>query len=343
MPIAESERVATEVGKPSVPQTLAPAATPARNESSAAKAPPSEPDDAPESVAWSKHWREDKVGCLLAMQSEVRDVDPCPEIPSVFVDPLQSLKLAQQIGQCAVPQGTPFRVAQLEEDETTAADEREKPPKRPGRPDVEQKRVVASRQDVRRFGPLLAAMACAMGLFAAARRAFVADGLSENWSVYKRYFARWTAVLDFVHALTYVYAAAMAGRPFAKGWPVYERWIRWVWAGRVSQVREELTRRQQEVGRATREDKEGSPRRVVQTAPRRCCNCAPTTSATTSRWRTSGSAARTRLRASAVTAAAARPDPNHVARPGNRIMKTRAGRLNSFSLAVGAPARQAVG
>jgi hypothetical protein len=49
-----------------------------------------------------------------------------------------------------------------------------------------------------------------MGLYAAKRRAFVADGLSENWSVYKRYFSRWTAVLDFVHALTYVYAA-MAG------------------------------------------------------------------------------------------------------------------------------------
>ena len=268
----EPEPIATEVGKPSVPQTLAPAATPGRDESSAATAASSEPDDAPQSVARSQHWREDKVGCLLAMQSEVRDVDPCPEIPSVFVDPLQSLKLAQQIGQCAVPQGTPFRVAQPEEDEATDAAERQKPPKRPGRPAVEQKRVVASRQDVRRFGPLLAAMACAMGLFAAARRAFVADGLSENWSVYKRYFSRWTAVLDFVHALTYVYAAAMAGRPFAEGWPVYERWIRWVWAGRVSQVLEELTRRQQEVGRATREDKEGSPRRVLQDALTYLCN-----------------------------------------------------------------------
>jgi hypothetical protein len=47
---------------------------------------------------------------------------------------------------------------------------------------------------------------------------------------------------------------------------VYERWIRWVWAGRVSQLIEELTGRQQEVGRASKEDKEGSPRRVVQKA-----------------------------------------------------------------------------
>ena len=226
--------------------------------------PPREPDGQTDGPAKPKHWREDKIGCLLEMKSAVSDVDPCPEIPSVFVDPLQSLKLAQQIGQCAVPEGTPFREAQPEDDE--AADQKDEPSKRPGRPEVEKKRVVASRKDVHSFGPLLAATACAMGLYAAARRAFVADGLSENWSVYKRYFSRWTAVLDFVHAMTYVYAAAMAGRTFAEGWPVYERWIRWVWAGLVCQVIEELAAQRQQVGKATKEDKEGSPRRVVQDA-----------------------------------------------------------------------------
>jgi hypothetical protein len=262
----EPEPVAPEVGKPSVPEPLEPTATAGTDEPSVATATPSEPDDTAEHVTKSKHWREDKVGCLLVMKSEVWDVDPCPQIPAVFVDPLQSLKLAQQIGQCAVPHGTPFGVAQPQDDEATDTDEREEASRRPGRPHVEKKRVVASRQDVHHFGPLLAATAGAMGLYAAPRRAFVADGLSENWSVYKRYFSRWTAVLDFVHALTYVYAAAMAGRTFAAGWPVYERWIRWVWAGRVSQVIEELTGRQQEVGWATKEDKEGSPRRVVQDA-----------------------------------------------------------------------------
>jgi hypothetical protein len=221
-------------------------------------ATPSEPGSATNGPDRSKHWREDKVGCLLEMKSVVSDVDPCPEIPSVFVDPLQSLKLAQEIGHCAVPTGAPFKQAEPEEE--TAEDE---PRKRPGRPEIESRRVVASRQDVYGFGPLLAAAAWSMGLFSAARRAFVADGLSENWSVYKRYFARWTAVLDFVHALTYVYAAAMAGRTFTEGWPVYERWIGWVWAGQVNQVIEELTARQQELGKPTKEDKEGSPKRVV--------------------------------------------------------------------------------
>lgn len=241
-------------------QSLAVASPPA---SAAAAAPADQADDQTQRAARSQHWREYKTGCLLQMSSTVSAVDPCPEIPAVFLDPLRSLKLAQQIGHCAVPKGAPFQAAEPEDDEA-AEQEAERPAKRPGRPEVQKRRVVASRRDVYQFGPLLAATACTMGLYAAGQRAFVADGLSENWSVYKRYFGRWTAVLDFVHALTYVYAAAMAGRPFAEGWPVYERWIGWVWAGQVSRVIEELTTRQQEVGLATKEDKEGSPRRVVQ-------------------------------------------------------------------------------
>lgn len=213
-------------------------------------------------AARSKHWREDKVGCLLEMKSEVHDSDPCPEIPSVFVDPLCSLKLAQEIGHCAVPPGAPFQRAEPEADQ--APDD--EPSKRPGRPEMDKKHVVASRRDVDGFGPMLAAAACQRGFFGAARRAFVADGSSENWSVYHRYFSRWTAVLDFVHALTYVYAAAMAGRTFAEGWLIYDRWIRWVWGGQVRKVIAELTTRQGEVGKARKNDKEGSPRRVIHEA-----------------------------------------------------------------------------
>lgn len=236
------------------PKTTEP---PSANDPAAAAA--AEPSREADTARKSKHWREDKVGCLLQMSSEVSDVDPCPEIPSVFIDPLRSLVLAQEVGHCAVPKGAPFKAAEAEEE----AAEKD-PSKRPGRPEVETRRVVASRKDVYGFGPLLAAAAWAMGLFGAAGRAFVCDGSAENWSVWKRYFPRWTPVVDFVHVLSYVYAGAMAGRSFAEGWPVYERWIKWVWGGQVSRVIEELTMRQQELGKPSKEDKEGSPRQVVQ-------------------------------------------------------------------------------
>ena len=206
------------------------------------------------------HWREDKVGCLLTMTSEVQTVDPCPRIPAVFVDPLQALKLAQQIGHCSAVAGTPFSATPPPTEDAAAGQHGP----RPGRPHVESRRVVASRKSSDAFAPLLASVAWSMGLFQASRQAFVADGASENWSVYKRYFSHFTAVLDFMHALSYVYAAALAGRTFAQGWPIYERWIGWVWAGQVEAVIAELTERQQQLGPAAKEDKEGSPRRVVQ-------------------------------------------------------------------------------
>jgi hypothetical protein len=257
-PVADASAtgsVPLRVPEPALPTTPVPVEDPATATAAA-------PDDDNARAATAKHWREHKTGCLLTMHSSVSVVDPCPEIPAVFLDPLGALKLAQEIGHCAVPAGTPFQQAQAE-NEPPAADAEEASSPRPGRPEVVQRRVLASRQDVHGFGRLLAATACGSGLFAAARRAFVADGLSENWSVYKRYFARWTAVLDFVHAMTYVYAAAMAGRRFAEGWPVYERWIQWLWAGQVSRVLEEVTTRQQELGPATKADKDGSPRRVM--------------------------------------------------------------------------------
>jgi len=255
---ADTQPAASAQGQPT---PVAPAQTPDGGGGQAAAPPtPDEPSAFATRQAPSRHWREDKVGCLLQMSSPVSAIDPCPEIPATFVDPLRALALAQEIGGCAVPQGAPFQETEPGDDETAA----EAPPQRPGRPEIVSQRVVASRQDVHGFGPLLAAAAWAMGLFSAARRAFVGDGSSTNWSIWKRYFARWVAVLDFVHALTYVYAAAMAGRSFAAGWPVYDRWIRWVWGGQVSRVLEELKVRQQELGEATKEDKEGSPRRVVQ-------------------------------------------------------------------------------
>ena len=256
-PAAEGSAPPGEATPPLSVATATPGPAPPAAASSAA---PTDPGKEPDRKAKSKHWREDKVGCLLAMTSVRSEIDPCPEIPTVFIDPLKALTLAQEIGQCPVPQGTPFQKAEPQEEEPT----KEERQQRPGRPDIAQRRVVASRQDVHGFGPLLAAAAWAMGLFSTERRAFVADGLSENWSVYQRYFPRWTAVLDFVHALTYVYAAAMAGRTFGEGWPVYERWITWVWKGQVGRVLEELRVRQQELGKPTKEDKDGSPRRVVQ-------------------------------------------------------------------------------
>ena len=211
-----------------------------------------EPEVLDEEERKERHWREDKVGLLMTMKSEIHQADPCPELPEVFREPLVVLKLAREIGlEQAVPDPGPFCSAAQEKEAaeppslTDEAVGRTK--KRPGCPEVQSRRVVATRQRNPHFGPILAAAAWSMGLLAAPRGAYVGDGSSANWSIHQKYFPRYTPIVDFIHVLSYVFAAALAGRDFAAGWEVYQHWIEWVWQGKVEQVLAALRQRREEL------------------------------------------------------------------------------------------------
>jgi hypothetical protein len=124
------------------------------------------------------------------------------------------------------------------------------------------KSVVATSRDVEAFGPLLAHAAYQRGFHAAERKAFVADGSSTNWSVWRNHFAAYTPILDFVHALMYVYAGAMAGRAANDGWLHYRDWAQWLWGGEVDRVLAALHERQQELGVPDKQET-GTPRAQV--------------------------------------------------------------------------------
>lgn len=190
-------------------------------------------------------WREDKVGVLFQMESKVSRGDPCPEIPPGFTDALRIPLLARQIGKTAAQEGGQADPLESPADGPDGAGER-KPEYQP--PEVKRRRVVGTCRPWQSFALLMASAAWAEGFQKARRKAFVADGSSNNWRLHKRFFRSFTAVLDFIHALSYVYAAAMAGRPFEQGWEIYVRWITWVWKGQVKRVIEELGKRQEEVG-----------------------------------------------------------------------------------------------
>jgi hypothetical protein len=211
----------------------------------------------PAAAARAGHWREDKIGLLMTMTSRESAVDPCPTIPDAFIDPLRILKLARELRKgCAA---TEDAVADPDDSPETG------PPECPRYtpPVVKVKSMVATRQGVESFGPILAAAARARGFYAARRKAFISDGAEANRGVQRRWFSDFTAILDFIHALSYVFAAAMAGRGFAAGWEVYVRWIGRVWEGHVAEVIGELGRRQEELGMPSADESEGSPRRVV--------------------------------------------------------------------------------
>ena len=209
-----------------------------------------------------KHWREDKAALLLSIRSEVAAVDPCPHIPDTFVDPTRILKLAREIhavsaGQDGVTEPPPT---------ADPGEEEASPKSRYTPPTIRTRQVVASRVRWPAFALLAAQAARLAGLLGAARRAVVADGSDNNWAIWRRFFHSWTAIIDFIHVLSYVFAAATAGRKFAAGWPVYVRWIEWLWQGQPERVIVELAQRQVELGAPEAADGETSPRRLAADA-----------------------------------------------------------------------------
>ena len=207
-----------------------------------------------------RHWHEDKVAVVLTMRSTVSPRDPCPQIPASFVDPDRVARLVRGLKKSA-----PLK----EEDQQPADEAAEETADGPDTaeyegPKVEHRRVVASRRSWPQFGPLLAATAWLAGFNKAARKAFVADGARAIWRVWRTRFSSYVPVLDFIHALSYVYAAAKAmGQDAAAGWQLYARLIGLVWQGEVSEVIEVLQRWLKEHGAPEKAEAEGSPRRVV--------------------------------------------------------------------------------
>jgi hypothetical protein len=218
-----------------------------------------------EAEAWdeeknpSGHWREDKVGLLLTMRSAVSAADPCPDIPPSFVDAARIPELVRTLSRHVKdPTGADGAATEVATaDEALPQEGVYQPPR------VEQRKVLASRRAWPTFAPILAAAAWAWGFQGAARQAFVGDGSANHWKVQRRFFGSFVPILDFIHALSYVYAAATAGQARAAGWVCYRQWIAWVWRGQVTQVITALEERQAELGLPGQDEPETSPRQVV--------------------------------------------------------------------------------
>jgi len=218
-----------------------------------------------EAEAWDEeqvppgHWREDKVGLLLTMHSDVSTTDPCPEIPPSFLDATRIPALVRELSRhVKEPADADGAGAEAEPADAAVPDRTTYQP-----PQVAQRKVLASRLTWPLFAPVVAAAAWAWGFQGAARKAFVGDGSANHWRLQRRFFGSFVPILDFIHALSYVYAAATAGRLRAAGWACYRQWIEWVWQGQVARVLTALEERQAELGLPEEDEPETSPRQVV--------------------------------------------------------------------------------
>jgi len=196
------------------------------------------------------YWKESLVGCCLSMVSEEQAADPCPTIPKTFVDPERMRELSREIKGFSAS------------GEDNAAPGEEPLDDREGRPETLVKSVVATRAGKDALGRRLVAESHSRGFQAARRKAFVADGSATNWGVHKKHFSHYTPIVDFTHAICYVYAAAMAGRTGEAGWQDYLTWAQWLWEGATDKLIGAVAARAERLGPPPKGDKT-SPAAIV--------------------------------------------------------------------------------
>lgn len=127
-------------------------------------------------------WVDPQAGTLAVLEGTEHDTDPCPEIPTTFLEPARVAEWARQLKAISVP---PTRTEPTAEPPAEGSAE-EEPPR--WRVELSQRSVVATRESVEQFAPMLAQAAWQRGFAGAKRQAFVADGSAGNWGVWRRYF-----------------------------------------------------------------------------------------------------------------------------------------------------------
>jgi len=163
-------------------------------------------------------WRETKNASFEKMESPAPLTDdPCPLLPDTFRQVSHVAKIAEK---------TAFSAECHAEDRP-----RYHGPKRVLRTCLSS----MARSD--EFGHQMEREARRRRFDEAARRVFIGDGLAWNWSIWKEHFPTFTPILDFIHVVQYLYAAAEAGEETDTArWSRYLTLAETIWQGKVNDV-----------------------------------------------------------------------------------------------------------
>jgi len=214
-------------------------------------------------------WKETKIANLTSLSSQPSEVDPHPELPGCFGDKTSVGKLVRELksirNEAVDATALPGDDASAAEDESSklfvlspplAFDRQDGEPAESAcgsqatlkskskhlRPQQLVRTCVASMCSSDEFGPMVAAEAQRRRFFEAERRAFLGDGLAWNWTLQKRYFPDFEAIVDFVHPMSYIFEASRVVDPEDDSWALCEGWLKASWQGNVTLVLEELRR-----------------------------------------------------------------------------------------------------
>lgn len=217
-------------------------------------------------LSGEKGWRETKNASferMLPKQNQIPQEDPCEALPTSFRTAPKVANIAEKaVPDIDPPDGKPV-------DEKPARVKYEGP-QRVLRTSLSS--MVCSRE----FGPLMQREAQRRRFYEAPFQAFLGDGLNWNWSIWKKYFPTFIPILDFIHAIQYIYGAAMAlASDDREGWSIYVRLVTFCWQGRVNQVIQELQAACQEREINLEEVQDDDPHKPLSDAIRYLTNNRP--------------------------------------------------------------------
>jgi hypothetical protein len=204
-------------------------------------------------------WRETKNAVFIRMQSRTFGEDPHPELPRVFADRGRVAQLLPEAENAETPEKTRGSRPPAASRVATAA-------KGDWRPRPLFRTCLSSLTTSEQFGPMMAAEADSRGFFHAAKRAFLGDGQAYNWKIQQTHFPTFTPIIDFVHAIEYVYRAARAvADDEDHAWEIYVPWATACWQGGVAEVITQLEDWQSRLGPLPEQQaiEETDPRQIV--------------------------------------------------------------------------------
>lgn len=210
-------------------------------------------------------WQETKVACCLSLQSSEKAVDPQPEPPAKLLEPVAVARLAAEM-KARRSGGVP---AAKRRARSQKPQQRRRRRRRRG-PQKLVRTVIASLANSDTFGYQMAAEVHRRRLGEARRKACVCDGQKWNWTLFAVHLLPWgfIGILDFLHLLSYLYAAAQAAAVVVglTAWALYERWLRWAWAGEVRRLLAGLREAARLLGQPSAATKEDDPRKILADA-----------------------------------------------------------------------------
>ncbi|MGH7426572.1 MAG: hypothetical protein ACREJP_10470, partial [Candidatus Methylomirabilales bacterium] len=206
-------------------------------------------------------WTETKVGNFSTYTDVNFQVDPQPDPPTKFLDRHEVARLVQDLkgfsGKApAEKEPKPARAARRHA--------RKRSRKRTG-PERKVRTVVATTQSCEEFGPMVASEAMRRGFFDAKKKAALGDGSLWIWGIVAAWLPGFIPILDFVHLVTHLYSAAQAalkGAP-GKAWDLYVKLMRQAWAGRITELLEELKKHSHRLGAPPDNCPEDDPRKIL--------------------------------------------------------------------------------